>query len=393
MPKQRVRHVFAVIVLVSIVISACSFQAAELGTKEDALLDVATEDASITMGNDNGESEDEARDDEEYCASAKFRIDVNHVFNWSPGRITDQFLVNGETLTTVCYIGSGTTAEKPGICKISYSNDGFIQTDAGECELSGQSQALLEVVASCSDGNHVLEITEYQNPDADLGAELDCPAVQMTEPHPTYYPGTISEFSFPTSQKTYMASEPGPDVSGSFEYQKTWEITVISEAPCEDIMALQEYAEDAQKRMELYDEFGEIATSVKELDRMVQEAMDEYYRSKMKSGLIESVGDPQSAAHYDACGAAVVNNTFYCANGQIDEPLCGWLDEGLRAHENQHQRDALANHWDTTTYCKRNGSDAAQVASRWEVNAYGEQLRVYNEILDTLRDLFPECFE
>lgn len=360
--------------------------------KEDSPSEITTNDTSITMGEDNEGAE--TNDDSDSCAPARFRIYATHTFSWSPGRATDQFLVNGKTtMGAVCFVGTGTSEENPRQCRIPYSNNGYIQTDAGKCNVSGKSQALLEVVASCSKGNYVLGITEYQDPDAGLGGKMDCPKIPMTQPHPTYFPGTITEISFPTSQQSHVANDPGPDMSGSFEYAKSWEITAVSDAPCEDIKMLQLYLEAAQKRMELYEALLPQAKNAADLDRLVQEAMNKYHQDSIDSGRIGSAGPPTTAGHFDPCSAGGIHINSMCEGGQIAPPLCDWIDQGTEVHENRHRSDATSNPGDTWSYCKTQGKDQARIASEWEANAYGDEVEAYKEMLDALRDLFPECFK
>ena len=363
--------------------------------KSDSPPDIAAkDDPTITMGQDDGGANSEADDEPEACAAARFRIRSTHTFNWSPGRATDQILVNGNTMMgAVCFVGTGTTEENPQQCRLPYSNSGHIQTDAGKCDVSGRSQALLEVIASCNKGKYLLDITEYQDPDAGIGGKMDCPQIPFTQPHATYYPGTISRVTFPTSQQSYTANEPGPDVSGSFEYAKSWEITAIKDAPCEDIKMLQLYMEAAQKRAELYKELLPQAKNAADLDRLVQEAMDEYYQDAIDSGKIGSADPPTVGGHFDPCSTGNIQINSMCASGKMAPPLCDWIDQGITAHEHRHRSDAAADPTSTREYCRKQSKGEAQVASEWESNAYGAEVGVYKEILDALKDLFPECLE
>ena len=366
--------------------------------KSDSPPGISTEDdPTITMSGDQDGAEDGADDDSDACAPARFSIRSTHTFNWSPGRVTDQILVNGKTtMGAVCHVGTGTTEENPRQCRIPYSNTGYIQTGAGRCNVSGKSQALLEVVASCSKGNYVLGITEYQDPDAGLGGEMDCPKIPMIQPHATYYPGTISRISFPTSQRSYTANEPGPDMSGSFEYAKSWEITALKDAPCEDIELLQLHMKAAQKRMELYKALLPQADNADHLDQLVDEAMIKDQGNATNTSNMDDM--PRTAGSLTVCGADAgdieINSMCVGAGdgGKINPPLCDWLDQGTQAHENQHHSDAIADATSLRNLC-RQGKGSAQVASEWEINASVAQIEVYKEILDALRDLFPECFE
>ncbi len=365
----------------------------------DSPPEIATDDTSITMSEDQEGADNESDDEADACAAARFRIRPTHTFNWSPGRATDQFLVNGNTtMGAVCHVGTGTTEDNPRQCRIPYSNSGHIQTNTGRCDVSGQSQALLEVVASCSKGNYILDITEYQDPDAGLGAEMDCPQIPMTQPHPTYYPGTISRITFPTSQQTHTAKELGPDVSGSFEYAKSWEITAIEEAPCEDIKMLQLYMEAAQKRAELYKELLPQAKNADHLDQLVKNAMIEDQAEANNFSHIDDM--PITAGDYDPCTTGGIINKYSACEikniyGEklINPPLCDWIDQGTVAHEKRHRSDAQSDDDSRRKYCTTSGKDQARIASEWEANAYGATVEVYQEILDALRDLFPECFE
>ncbi len=395
MKKYPVIQLFSLILLVSTMTSACNLPAAELDSKEDALLDIATETPfSFTTEGGEGDGEDDLGDEEdESCPAARFRISADHVFNFSPGRATDQILVDGSTLPGVsCYFGVRASEDQPGKCRIEYTNDGYYQTDADKCNLTGQSQALIEVTAGCEGDNYVLEISDIPDPDAGIGGVLDCPTVQKTFPNVTFYPPTLTTVTFPTSEKSYLATENGPSPLG-FEYVKNWDIEVITKAPCEEIKYLQKYAEATQKQMELYEELADEATSAEDLDQRVKAAMEEYFHNEIDAGTIENVEPPKSAGHYDPCVEKKIHVNYFCTGTQIMPPLCGWLDEGLDVHEQTHQSDAAADAMDTFTYCNEESPAEAKIASRWEVNAYGKQLEVYNELLDIFRDLFPECFE
>lgn len=397
MTKLSALKLVTVILLVCVVESACNLLAVETDSDEGGMLDIATETPfSFTTKGGEGEGEnleDLSDEEDESCPDAKFQISADHVFDFSPGRATDQILINGGTLPGMsCMFGLRDAESQPGECKITYTNDGYYQTDADKCYLTGQSQAIIEVSVGCEGGKYVLEISDIPDPDAGIGGVLDCPTVQKTFPNVTFYPPTLTTVSFPTSEKSYSATEQGPSPLG-FEYFKNWDIEVITDAPCEAIRTLQLYADDARKRMEFYEEFANEATSASDLDRRVQEAMDEYYKNAVNAGDVKDVGSPQSAGHYDPCGDATINVYPFCDYGVFDHPLCEWLEEGARAHENQHQSDATGNDGDTWTYCHTEGGDEVRITSEWEVNAYREMLRVYNEILDIMRDLFPECFE
>jgi hypothetical protein len=352
------------------------------------------DDPSISMSGSEGETDSQADDDSNACEPAIFSIRSAHTFNWSPGRVTDKMLVNGNTTKgEICFVGTDTTEENPQQCRLPYSNSGYIQTDAGRCDLSGKSQALLEVVVSCSQGNYLLDITEYQDPDAGVGGKMDCPQIPFTQPHATYYPGTISRISFPTSQLSYTANESGPDLSGSFEYAKSWNITALTYAPCDDIKMLQMYMEAAQKRAELYRELLPQAKNEKHLDQLVKDAMIEYFGDAMSSGKIDSVDPSIVGGHYYACTTLPPKTNSMCENKTIEPPLCEWVDEGIKKHEEQHQTDANADRDARRKYCTTRGKEQARIASEWEINAYGAQAEVYREILDELKDIFPECFE
>jgi hypothetical protein len=362
----------------------------------DSPPDIATkDDPSISMSGNEGESDSQTDDDSDACTNARFRIRSTHTFNWSPGRVTDQILVNGNTtMGAVCFVGTGTTEENPQQCRLPYSNTGHIQTDAGRCDVSGKSQALLEVIASCSKDNYLLDITEYQDPDAGVSGKMDCPQIPFTQPHATYYPGTISRITFPTSQQTHTANESGPDVSGSFEYAKSWEITAISDAPCEDIKMLKLYLEAALKRAELYKELLPQANNANHLDQLVKDALIEEQANATNSSSIDDI--PITAGETRVCKEGTLKVFSLCVDagdgGTLGHPLCDWLDQGTKAHENQHYNDAQ----DTLSfseYCYKQDKNQARVASEWEINAINAEVEVYRKILDELKDLFPECFE
>jgi len=382
------------ILMGTLVLVACNSPQSDLGSKEDSLLELATPTTfSYTTQGDDEAGDDQSDDEDESCPAVGFRISANHVFTFSPEGAEDQIQVDGNTLPGVsCYFGLRESEDQPGKCRIVYTNDGYYQTDADKCNLTGQSQALIELAAGCEGENYVLEISDIPDPDAGIGGVLDCPTVQKTFPNVTFYPPTLTDVTFPTSDTSYLASENGPSPLG-FEYVKKWDIEVVTKAPCEEIKLLQKYAEATKKRMELYEELAGEATSAKDLDQRVQDAMDEYFQNEVDAGTIESVEAPESAGHYDPCVEKKVHVNYFCNGTKIKPPLCGWLDEGFNTHEQTHQDDSAAQDMDTFTYCNEESPAEAKIASRWEVNAYGKQLEVYNQLLEIFRDLFPECFE
>lgn len=145
----------------------------------------------------------------------RFVLVPDHTWTWSPGGQVGAGLVQGSTTGGSCDILVSGDVASGEDCLISYSNSGTV----GNCQLNGQSTALLSFEGTCTSGKIVLTITEIQNPEAELGGILVCPVI--SEPYPTFYPPSITNASFLINSEGSTAAEAKSDPAG-FTYSKKW---------------------------------------------------------------------------------------------------------------------------------------------------------------------------
>ena len=152
-----------------------------------------------------------------------FELIVNHQFNWSPGRQTDQILVEGNTGPEAsCQLTVNGNKVDAAECVVPYTNAGTFKGDGGECEHSGEGTALVEIEGSCKDGKVTLEITEIQDPDASLGGTMTCPQANFTEPYVTFYPPSLTTEIFSIDLGGHTVTEDVEADPLGFQYHKQW---------------------------------------------------------------------------------------------------------------------------------------------------------------------------
>lgn len=157
---------------------------------------------------------------------AYFKLQLNHTFNFSPGRETEKMLVEGRTLPNAwCFVTLNGKEIEPEECLVDYEYNGFIQGSDGKCAIQGASTALITIEGNCGNAGDdetpqvYLEITEIQNPDADLSGALNCPG--FSSAYIGFYPPSSSIVSFPIQERGASASD-SSDMTGQFEMHKTW---------------------------------------------------------------------------------------------------------------------------------------------------------------------------
>jgi hypothetical protein len=150
------------------------------------------------------------------------KLEINHSFDWSPNRDTENILVQGSTdegvwcLVTVT--GGKVVVDE---CVITYSNNGYFKGNNGECTVLGTGTAAVEVTGSCKDGQLNLEISEYID-EAELGVSMTCPG-GFSQPYPTFYPFTLKEATFFIQVEGSTVTERvAEDLSHSYSYNKSW---------------------------------------------------------------------------------------------------------------------------------------------------------------------------
>lgn len=162
-----------------------------------------------------------------------FKLQPSHSFSFSPGGDKELMQVSGSTTgeawCLIAVTGNRIEAEP---CIIGYQYSGWLQTDAGQCDISGTSTALVEIEGECAltdpdaSGDEgvaevTLAITETQDPDASLDGAMNCPGV--SQPYMGFYPPTFSVMTFMIDDKGSSDSDVNDsDISGQFSYQKSW---------------------------------------------------------------------------------------------------------------------------------------------------------------------------
>jgi hypothetical protein len=162
--------------------------------------------------------------------------------------------------------------------------------------------------------------------------------------------------------------------------------------PCDQIETLKKYIEFDEKRRDYYKKYGDEAENPDDLDRLVKEAMEREYQEAEGAGEIQTEGGQREGGHYDPCTDDLVVHDVCGLVGE--QPLCEWLTTGFNKHEHTHRADAIADPTKMSVYCKRYDTrEAAKIAADWEYNAYNEEIKLYKEMLESLKNQWPECFE
>jgi len=82
-----------------------------------------------------------------------FKLQLNHTFDFSPGRDTAKMLVKGHTTPDAwCLVTLYGTVIKADDCLVGYKYDGFIQGSDGKCNIQGESTALISIEGECAPG-------------------------------------------------------------------------------------------------------------------------------------------------------------------------------------------------------------------------------------------------
>lgn len=165
-----------------------------------------------------------------------FRLQLNHTFTFSPGGEKELMQVSGNTLgSSWCLVAVKGAKVEAEPCLVDYEYHGWIQTDAGKCDITGTSTAMVEVEGDCAlsdpdaSGDEgvaevMLAITEGPDPDADLSGAMNCPGV--SQPYMGFYPPTFSVMSFLIDdQGSTDVDIDESDISGQFSYHKSWTLT------------------------------------------------------------------------------------------------------------------------------------------------------------------------
>ncbi|KPJ65960.1 hypothetical protein AMJ44_09185 [candidate division WOR-1 bacterium DG_54_3] len=152
---------------------------------------------------------------------------------------------------------------------------------------------------------------------------------------------------------------------------------------CDQIPLLEQYIEQAKKLRDLYNELKNEAKNAAELDKMVQERLQEWSKEKYKGSKTYEPGETIKAGHYRPCTDPMKINLIDFCSHSFPFPLCVVLNDAARAHEEQHRTDALADSFKRRLYCDRlDAKESAQIAGEWEVNAYNAEIQKLREALE-----------
>ncbi len=153
----------------------------------------------------------------------EFLLTLVHSWTFSPAGQTQVMQITGNTTSGAsCFMTVNRENVQAEDCLIPYSITGNMA--AGQCEVDGESTALITITGSCADGVITLTITETQNPDAGLGGALNCPG--YSGQYVTFYPPSMTTRSFIITSAGEVQTEDGGDMAG-FQYQKSWTLTPL----------------------------------------------------------------------------------------------------------------------------------------------------------------------
>jgi len=155
---------------------------------------------------------------------------------------------------------------------------------------------------------------------------------------------------------------------------------------CDQIPLLEQYLEQAKKLRDLYNELKDEAENAAELDKMVQERLQEWSKAKYEGSKTYEPGETIKAGHYRPCTDPMKINLIDFCSHSFPFPLCVVLNDAARAHEEQHRTDALADSLKRRLYCDRlDAKESAQIAGEWEVNAYNAEIQKLKEALEAAK--------
>ena len=148
---------------------------------------------------------------------------VNHTWDFSPNRDLEKMKVDGKTAPFVaCPLsvhGSQVTMED---CIFPFTSNGFVNTDAGQCDITASGDAILSVEwAHCEDGKITLTIIETIDTNTETNGAMNCP--NKSQPYIPFYPYSGTTRTFDIIVGGFEQSEDmDPDLSGQFKYHKEW---------------------------------------------------------------------------------------------------------------------------------------------------------------------------
>lgn len=154
---------------------------------------------------------------------------VNHTWDYSPNRDLATMRVDGKTAPFIpCSLsvhGSKVTMEK---CVFPFTNTGYMNTDAGRCDIKASGDAILSVEqAYCKDGKITLTIIETIDTDGGTSGTLSCPN-KLPTPFVPFYPYSLTTRTFAIVMGGFEQSDDkNPDLTGQYRYNKIWTLHSI----------------------------------------------------------------------------------------------------------------------------------------------------------------------
>ncbi|MCJ7823638.1 MAG: hypothetical protein MUP44_01930 [Anaerolineales bacterium] len=233
MNKTSVRALRTVTLILVLFLSACSNPPrgsedetvqAELASQEQAL---GSDESS------EGSNPDDSGPARVLCPEQEipYKLQFNHTFDFSPNRQTEIMRVTGQTTADAwCLVFISGTSVQADDCIVGYDYTGYIQGSDAKCDVSGSSTALISIEGECMPGVQgsefaeiYLTIMETENPDGDISGALNCPGHSGT--YIGFYPPTFFIATFPVTDTAAYDTDPGPDLTGQFEFSKNYSLT------------------------------------------------------------------------------------------------------------------------------------------------------------------------
>jgi hypothetical protein len=243
MPLSTLRSkpffVLSIILCISILMGGCNALSGA-NTSSDPDGQFTSQEQALESGDDGGDVPLDDPGDVSSVALAcpkdltEFVLFVSHTWDFSPNRELDKMKVDGQTsASSPCpfsVAGSTVIMEE---CRVPITNTGFIQTDAGPCDISSSGTALISIEdASCEKGVITMTIVESIDPDSGSGS-MNCP--ETSQPYFPLFPFSRTTREFHIQVGGAEASESAdPDLSGQFMYNKNWTVhteSMISPLP------------------------------------------------------------------------------------------------------------------------------------------------------------------
>ena len=228
-PYSRLIFVLSIILCISVLLGGCNILSGS-NTSSDPDGQLASQGQALESGDGEGDAPLDDPGDVSSAALAcpnevtEFVLFATHSWDFSPGRELELMKVNGQTAASspcpFSVAGSTVIMEE---CSVPITNTGFIQTDAGPCDITASGVALITIEdAYCEDGVITMTIVETINADTGSGS-MNCP--ETSQPYFPTFPFSRTTREFHIQVGGAEASESvDPDLSGQFMYNKTWSI-------------------------------------------------------------------------------------------------------------------------------------------------------------------------